>query len=51
MSQHQIEIAHETFRAWTDKLRVAARRLPQLGPVERMQVVADLVAYWPASGA
>lgn len=43
--EHQFEIAHETFRAWTDELRIAARRLPELDPAERLQVVSDLVAF------
>jgi len=45
MSEHQFEVAHETFRAWTDELRLAARRLPELDPPDRMLLVADLVAF------
>jgi hemerythrin-like domain-containing protein len=45
MNEKQFEVAHEAFRAWTDELRIAARRLPELEPPERMQVVADLVAF------
>jgi iron-sulfur cluster repair protein YtfE (RIC family) len=45
MSQHQFEVAHDTFRVWTDQLRAAARRLPELEPSERLQLVADLVAF------
>jgi Hemerythrin HHE cation binding domain len=45
MSEQQFEVAHETFRAWTDEVRLAARRLPELEPTERMQLVADLVAF------
>ncbi len=45
MSQHQFEVAHDTFRAWTDELRIAARRLPELEPADRMQILADLVAF------
>ena len=45
MTERQFEVAHETFRAWTDELRLAARQLPKLDSAERMQVVADLVAF------
>jgi iron-sulfur cluster repair protein YtfE (RIC family) len=45
MDERQFAVAHETFRAWTDKLRVAARRLPELEPGERMVLLADLVAF------
>jgi len=45
MSEHQFEVAHETFRAWTDELRMAARRLPELEPPDRMLLVAHLVAF------
>jgi len=36
---------HEEFRAWTDRLRGAARALPSLAPAERLAIVADLVAF------
>ncbi|HUJ55560.1 MAG TPA: hemerythrin domain-containing protein [Gaiellaceae bacterium] len=45
MSEEQFQVAHEAFRAWTDQLRVAARRLPELEEGERMAVVADIVAF------
>ena len=45
MSEQQFEAAHEKFRIWTDELRIAARRLPELEPYERMIRVADLVAF------
>jgi len=36
---------HEEFRAWTDRLRATARALPDLDPVDRLPLVADLVAF------
>jgi iron-sulfur cluster repair protein YtfE (RIC family) len=45
MNEKQFEVAHETFRAWTDELRIAARRLPNLDTADRMQLIADLVAF------
>jgi hypothetical protein len=45
MSKQDSEVEHDNFRAWTDKLRVAARSLPELDPGERMVLVADLVAF------
>jgi hemerythrin-like domain-containing protein len=36
---------HEEFRAWTDRLRAAARTLPQLDRGERLLLLADLVAF------
>ncbi len=45
MSEGQFAVAHESFRAWTDSLRVAARRLPELAPGERMVLIADLIAF------
>ncbi len=45
MNEQQFEAAHEKFRIWTDELRIAARRLPELEPYERMVRVADLVAF------
>ncbi len=45
MSEEQFVAAHETFRAWTDRLRIAARQLPGLAPGERMVVIADLMAF------
>jgi len=36
---------HEEFRAWTDRLRSAARALPDLDPADRLALVADLVAF------
>jgi len=45
MSEQQFEVAHESFRAWTDELRIAARRLPELEPADRMVLVAELVAF------
>lgn len=36
---------HEEFRAWTDKLRAAARALPQLDQGERLSLLADLIAF------
>jgi hemerythrin HHE cation binding domain-containing protein len=45
VSERQFEVAHEAFRVWTDELRDAARRIPELDPAERMTLVADLVAF------
>ncbi len=45
MSEKQFKAAHEGFRAWTDELRVAARRLPDVDPGERLALVADLIAF------
>jgi len=36
---------HEEFRAWTDRLRAAARALPELDAAERFSVLADLLAF------
>jgi Hemerythrin HHE cation binding domain len=36
---------HDEFRAWTDRLRAAARALPQLDAGDRLELVADLVAF------
>ena len=36
---------HDEFRAWTDRLRAAARALPHLDPGDRLALVADLVAF------
>ncbi len=45
MSEEQFAAAHETFRAWTDRLRIAARQLPRLDSGERMVLIADLMAF------
>jgi hypothetical protein len=45
MSERRLEVAHERFGVWTDELRLAARRLPDLEPHERMIRIADLVAF------
>ncbi len=44
-SPEQFTQKHEEFRAWTDKLRAAARQLPSLERAERLAVVADLVSF------
>jgi hypothetical protein len=44
-SQRQFTEQHEEFRAWTDRLRAAARQLPGFDRAERLAVVADLVAF------
>ena len=36
---------HDEFRAWTDRLRAAARALPELDPADRFAIIADLVAF------
>ncbi len=36
---------HDEFRAWTDRLRAAARALPHLDAGDRLALVADLVAF------
>jgi hemerythrin-like domain-containing protein len=36
---------HDEFRAWTDRLRAAARALPHLDVGDRLALVADLVAF------
>lgn len=36
---------HEEFRAWTDRLRAAARTLPGLERGERLTLLADLIAF------
>lgn len=36
---------HDEFRAWTDELRAAARRLPGLERSERLAVIAELVTF------
>jgi hemerythrin-like domain-containing protein len=38
-------VRHDEFRAWTDRLRAAARALPHLDAAERLELVADLVAF------
>ena len=43
--QRQFADTHEEFRAWTDRLRAAARALPSLTTPERLSVVADIVAF------
>src|SRR5581483_3879271 len=45
MSEEQFKIAHQQFNAWTDELRVAARRLPDLSAGERLTLISDLVAF------
>jgi hypothetical protein len=41
----EFEVQHDTFRAWTDELRAAARTLPDLDAASRLALVADLVAF------
>ena len=36
---------HDEFRAWTDRLRAAARALPELEASDRFALIADLVAF------
>jgi hemerythrin HHE cation binding domain-containing protein len=36
---------HDEFRAWTDRVRAAARALPRLSVGDRFELVADLVAF------
>jgi iron-sulfur cluster repair protein YtfE (RIC family) len=38
-------VSDEQSHLWTDKLRIAARRLPELETYERMIRIADLVAF------
>ena len=45
MSGEQFTEAHKKFNAWTDELRLAARRLPGLTAAERLAVISDLVAF------
>jgi hemerythrin-like domain-containing protein len=45
MSGEQFTEAHKKFTAWTDELRLAARRLPELTAAERLAVISDLVAF------
>ncbi|HZS30444.1 MAG TPA: hemerythrin domain-containing protein [Gaiellaceae bacterium] len=45
MTGEQFTAAHQRFEAWTDELRIAARRLPQLSAGERLALVSDLVAF------
>ena len=45
MSGAQFTEAHKKFSAWTDELRLAARRIPELTAAERLVVVSDLVAF------
>ena len=45
MVEDDFRARHDEFRAWTDELRKAARRLPELEPAARLSVVADLVAF------
>ena len=45
MATEQFTEAHERFTAWTDDLRLAARRLPELTAAERLSVISDLVAF------
>jgi hemerythrin-like domain-containing protein len=44
-SEQQFKEAHRQFTAWTDELRLAARRLPELTAAERVVVIGDLVAF------
>jgi len=45
MSSEQFTEAHKRFNAWTDELRLAARRLPEITAAERLAVISDLVAF------
>jgi hemerythrin-like domain-containing protein len=45
MTEGQIRVQHDEFRAWTDELRAAARILPELDAGARLALVADLVAF------
>ncbi len=45
MPGEQFTEAHKQFNAWTDELRLAARRLPELTAGERLTVISDLVAF------
>jgi Hemerythrin HHE cation binding domain len=45
MASKQFQDAHRQFSAWTDELRLAARRLPGLTAAERLEVIGDLVAF------
>jgi hemerythrin-like domain-containing protein len=45
MTGEQFTTAHQRFEAWTDELRLVARRLPGVSPGERLALVGDLVAF------
>ena len=45
MSGEQFTEAHKKFSAWTDELRLAARRLPEMTAAERLPLISDLVAF------
>lgn len=45
MATEQFRKAHEQFTAWTDELRLAARRLPKLTAAERRVVIDELVLF------
>jgi hemerythrin-like domain-containing protein len=45
MAEAEFRARHDEFRAWTDELRSAARRLPVLDPAERFSLLADIVAF------
>ena len=45
MSSEQFREARAQFNAWTDGLRLAARRLPGLTAGERQEVIGGLVAF------
>jgi hemerythrin-like domain-containing protein len=45
MSEGQFRVEHDSFRAWTDELRAAARILPELDSGTRLALIADLVAF------
>lgn len=45
MDNVQFTTAHRRFEAWTDELRLAARRLPELSVDDRLTLVSDLVAF------
>ncbi len=45
MSGEQFKVAHQRFNAWTDELRMAARKLPELTPGDRLALISDLVAF------
>jgi hypothetical protein len=44
-AEQQFKAAHRQFTAWTDELRLAARRLPGLSSAERVVVIGDIVAF------
>lgn len=45
MVGERFQVAHESFRAWTDELRSAARVLPELDAGARFALLADIVAF------